>query len=398
MKPIQIKNDVYWIGTLDAQRTVFDVIMPIDHGTTYNAYLVRGTNKIAVLETSKNLPDMQGQFLSRLQTLVDPVRIDYVILNHLEPDHSGALAALLELAPQARVVVSRNGEHFVRHLLNRDVQPLKVGDGDSLDLGSKTLRFVSAPFLHWPDTMFTYLAEDRILFPSDFLGSHYCDERLFSDLVGDFSHYFRYYYDVIMRPYKEYVLKALDKIKDWPLDLICPSHGPVLRGNLSFYTESYAAWSRLPAPSAQKRALVLYASAYGNTARMATAVTEGLTASGVASETLDIGASTPPDLLDKLEAADALVIGSPTFVGDALKPVWGLMASLATIKVKGKVAAAFGSYGWSGEAVAMLQERFRSLKMKVVEPGVRAILVPTAEDLEQCRELGRRVAVALAAS
>ena len=164
MDPIQIVNGVHWIGSLDPKRTVFDVIMPLDRGTSYNAYLVRGADKLAVIETSKNVPEMQEQFLSRLQSLADPRTIDYIILDHLEPDHSGSLGSLLELAPQARVVVSRSGEHFVKHLLNRDVKPLAVTDGDTLDLGGKTLRFFSTPFLHWPDTMFTYLAEDRILF------------------------------------------------------------------------------------------------------------------------------------------------------------------------------------------------------------------------------------------
>jgi flavorubredoxin len=371
MDPIKIADGVYWIGAHDPDRTVFDIIMPIDHGTSYNAYLVRGADKVAVIETSKNLPDMQNQFLQELHALVDPSRIDYIILDHLEPDHSGALANLLQIAPQ-------------------------VGDGDSLDLGGKTLRFAAAPFLHWPDTMFTYLPEDRMLFSGDFLGSHYADNRIFNDLVGDFTWYFRYYYDVILRPFKDYVLKALDKIKDWPVDIICPAHGPVLRTNLSYYTNSYAAWSRPPADAAVKRALVLYASAYGNTRSMAQAVAEGLASCDVQTEVLDIGGGLPDGLMDKLERADALLVGSPTFVGDALQPVWRLLSSFATIKVKGKVAAAFGSYGWSGEAVGMMEERFKGLKMAVVTPGVRAVLVPTQEDLAHCRELGQSVAAELA--
>jgi flavorubredoxin len=152
MDPIKIADGVYWIGAHDPDRTVFDIIMPIDHGTSYNAYLVRGADKVAVIETSKNLPDMQNQFLQELHALVDPSRIDYIILDHLEPDHSGALANLLQIAPQARVVVSRSGEHFVKHILNRDVQPLRVGDGDSLDpaLRCRAISPLAGHHVHLP--------------------------------------------------------------------------------------------------------------------------------------------------------------------------------------------------------------------------------------------------------
>jgi flavorubredoxin len=395
MDSVRIVDGVHWIGALDPERTVFDVIMPIDRGTTYNAYVVRGADKVAVVEAGKDQPGICEQFLGRLRSVVDPARVDYVILNHLEPDHSGALAAFLEAAPNARVVVSKNGEHFVRHLLNRDVQPMKVGDGDSLELGGRTLRFITAPFLHWPDTMFTYLEEDRILFSGDFLGSHYSDERMFNDLTGDFHFYFKYYYDVIMRPFKEYVLKALDKIAPLPIDIVCPSHGPVLRQGLQAFLQDYRSWSQPPDAGRVKRAVVAYASAYGNTGSLARQVAEGLRESGVQVDLVNLGEGKPDDLVDRLEAADALALGSPTFVGDAIKPVWELLADLATIKLRGKAAAAFGSYGWSGEAVGALEERLKSLKFKLVTPGVRAILAPTEEDLEQARDLGRRVAAAI---
>ncbi len=396
MDSVRIIDGVHWIGALDTKRTVFDVIMPIDHGTTYNAYVVQGADKVAVVEAGKDQPGICEQFLDRLRSVVDPARVDYVILNHLEPDHSGALASFLEEAPNARVVVSKNGEHFVRHLLNRDVQPLRVGDGDSLDLGGRTLRFITAPYLHWPDTMFTYLDEDRILFSGDFLGSHYSDDRIFNDLTGDFHYYFKYYFDVIMRPFKEFVLKALDKIDPLPIAMICPSHGPVLRVGFRQFMQDYRTWSQPPEAGHGKRAIVVYASAYGNTASLARSVVEGLRESGVQADLVNLGEGKPADLVDRLDAADALVLGSPTFVGDAIKPVWEFLADLETIKLRGKAGAAFGSYGWSGEAVAMLEERLESLKFKVVSPGVRAILTPTAEDLEQARDLGRRVAAAVA--
>ncbi|MEW6231334.1 MAG: FprA family A-type flavoprotein [Chloroflexota bacterium] len=391
MKPFQIMDNLYYVGVLDPDRKFFDVIMPLDHGTTYNSYLIQA-EKVAIVETVTVTPAAQEEFLSNVRALVNPKDIGYVVLNHLEPDHSGALGLLLAQAPQARVVVSRSGEHFVKNVLNRDVRPLKMGDGDSLDLGDKTLHFITAPFVHWPDTMLTYLVEDKVLFPCDFLGCHFCDPRLYDDLVEDFRYYFRYYFDVIMRPYKEYSFKALEKLEGLDIALIAPSHGPILRTNPRQYIERYREWARPSEPSARKKALVLYASAYGNTRRMAEAVALGLGDGGAGVETFDIGQGWPREMLDKIEAADGLVIGSPTFVGDALKPIWDLLSSFVTIKVKGKVGAAFGSYGWSGEGVPLVEQRLKDLKLKVPEPGIRVVLAPTEEDLTNCREFGRRVA------
>ncbi|MBI5956836.1 MAG: FprA family A-type flavoprotein [Chloroflexi bacterium] len=391
MKPFKIMDNLYYVGVLDPDRKVFDVIMPLDRGTTYNSYLIQA-EKVAIVETVTVTPAAQEEFLSNVRALVNPKDIGYVVLNHLEPDHSGALEILLAQAPQARVVVSRSGEHFVKNLLNRDVQPLRMGDGDSLDLGDKTLRFITAPFVHWPDTMLTYLVEDKVLFPCDFLGCHFCDPRLYNDLVEDFRHYFRYYFDVIMRPYKEYSFKALEKLEGLDIALIAPSHGPILRTNPRQYIERYREWARPSEPSARKKALVLYASAYGNTRRMAEAVARGLGDGSAEVEIFDIGQGRPKERLDKIEAADGLVIGSPTFVGDALKSIWDLLSSFVTIKVKSKVGAAFGSYGWSGEGVPLVEQRLKDLKLKVPEPGIRVVLAPTEEDLTNCREFGRRLA------
>jgi len=389
VNPVTLADGVYWVGVLNPDLRVFDVIMRTAHGSTYNAYLVRGAEKTAVIDAVKH--GFEEEFLDHIRALVDPATIDYVIVNHSEPDHSGGLAALLEAAPRARLVVSRSGEHFVRHILNRDLPLDKVGDGDRLDLGGKTLRFVSAPFLHWPDTMFTYLEEQRILFPCDVLGAHYCDERLFDDQVGDFSTEWRYYFDVIMRPFKDKMLEALEKIRDWPIDTVAPSHGPILRSDPQRYIELYRAWSREPIHGPGARVVVAYVSAYGNTRRMAEAVAAGAQEAGAQVRLVDAEQGLTPALVDEIEAADALLVGSSTIVGDAVKPIWDLLNSLTTLRLKGKVGGVFGSYGWSGEAIPMLEERLKSLKFKLPEPAAKAILVPTAADLAACRELGRRI-------
>lgn len=395
MNAVSIAAGVHWVGALDPNLRVFDVIMRADHGTSYNAYLVRG-QKTALIEAVKH--GFEDEILGHIRDVMDPRALDYIIINHTEPDHSGALDRLLQEAPQAQLIASRTGGHFVRHILNRDVPLLKVGDGDRLDLGGKTLRFISAPFLHWPDTMFTYLEEDRILFPCDVLGAHFCDERLFDDQVGDFSAEWRYYYQVIMRPFKDKMLEALDKLRDLPVNVIAPSHGPILRTDPQRYIKLYRDWSEAPQRGPGARVVVAYASAYGNTRRMAEAVAAGAQEAGAQVLLVNVEERDAASLLDEIEAADALIAGSVTIVGDAVKPMWDLLAGLTTLKLKGKLGAVFGSYGWSGEAISMLEERLKALKFRLPEPPARAILTPTAADLQACRELGQRIAQAVLAA
>jgi len=389
MAPVEIVPGIRWVGVLDPQLRVFDVIMRAEHGTTYNSFLVEGAEKVAVIEASKG--KFTDRYVETLREAIDPARIDYVVLNHLEPDHSGALGALLELAPQAQVVVSKAGRVFLQHILNRDVSPLTVGDGDSLALGGKTLRFLHAPFLHWPDTMFTYVEEDGVLFPGDFLGAHYCDDRLFNDLVENYDDAFQHYFHVIMRPFKEYVRQGLDKIRALPLRVVCPSHGPLLRKNIESYLERYGRWSAGPKRGDRKRLLVLHASSYGNTTAMAEAVGRGAEAAGAEVAVRSLQGLDLEAALDEVEAADGIAVGSCTINGDALEHVWALFGAMATIKVKGKLGAAFGSFGWSGEGPKMIADRMRGLRFRVPEEPVRVQLVPTEADLRACEAFGMRL-------
>lgn len=392
MLPVEIVSGVHWVGALDPQLRIFDVIMQAPRGTTYNSYLVQGTEGAALIELVK--APFAGQLLDNISRVVDPSALRYIVLNHTEPDHSGALQAVLDAAGGAQVVCSRNARRFVEGLLNRSCEPLIVEDGGQIDLGGRRLRFVVAPFLHWPDTMFTYLEPEGLLFPCDFLGAHYCDDRLFNDLVADYSHEFRYYFDVIMRPFKRYALNALDKIAQLDVKMICPSHGPVIRRDVERYIELYRQWASEPKPSDERRLLVFYASSYGNTARMAEALAEGAREAGMTVALYDLSAVKPELLIDDIEAASAIAVGSLTINGDAVKPVWDLLSSLATLELRGKAAASFGSYAWSGEAPKFIAERLRQLRMNVVAEPVTAHLTPTTEDLQACRELGRKLASA----
>jgi flavorubredoxin len=393
MRPVRILPGIHWVGVLDTQLRVFDVIMQAQHGTTYNSYVVRGRDKVALVDASKG--KFAETFLATLRPATDPAEIDYLVCNHLEPDHSGALDDVLAVAPNAQVVVSKPGKMLVQAILNRDVKPRIVTDGDRIDLGGKTLRFISAPFLHWPDTMFTYLEEDQILFSGDFLGAHYCDPRLYNDLVENYDEAFRYYFQVIMRPFKEYVRQGLAKLDTLPIKMVCPVHGPILRSQISQYIEKYREWSTEARKGSKRRLLVFYASSYGNTERMAHAIARGIQEAGAEGPVFDLTQVNVRDMLDEIEAAEGLVVGSCTINGDALEHAWSLLSSLTTIKVKDKLGASFGSFGWSGEGPLMIAERMKGLKFRVPEEPVRVQIVPTEADLKSCEEYGKRLVAAL---
>lgn len=385
MKTHELAPNVWWIGALDPDLRVFDIIMRAEHGTSYNSYIVKGSKAIAVIETVKN--GFFDEFLANIKSLADPTQIKYIVLNHMEPDHSGSIGDLLKAAPEAKIVVSKTGEHFIKNIMNCEPNLIKVGDGDQIDLGGKTLQFITAPFLHWPDSMFTYLTEDQILFDCDFLGSHYADPLFFGDLSSDFFNDFKYYFDHIMRPFKRYVLQAIDKIEKYPLKVVAPGHGPVLQQDIQKYIQCYRDWST--ANPEQKRVIIAYVSAYGNTAKLAETVASGIGQAGIETEVYDLEKTSPIDLVDKIEGSKGLIVGSPTINGDAVKPVHDLLSSLATINLKGKIGATFGSYGWSGEAVPNLESRLAAMKFKVINSTVKPVLIPTEDDLKNAVEFGK---------
>ena len=394
--------DVHWIGAFDPDLRSFDIILRTANGTSYNAYAVRGSAGVAIIDTVK--ANFADSFFRRLESVADYGEITTVVLNHLEPDHSGALPELLRRAPRAILHVSHQARPMLKGLFDPAEfahRIVAVGTGDTADLGDRQLEFFNTPYLHWPDTQCTWLASEGMLFSGDFLGCHYCDSRLFNDAVGDFRFSFDYYYAHIMRPFRAHVREALDLIEPLPLRVIAPGHGPILRDDPRDYVRRYRALSGsgLHGTTA-KTLLVFYISAYGATRRMAEAVAAGAeSASGGAGDVrvslYDIAGSEPQPFVDLIEEADALIFGSPTINGDAVKPVWDLLSSLTMVDVKGKFGAAFGSYGWSGEAVPMIEDRLRRLKLRVPVAGVKARLAPTADEFAACHELGRQAALHL---
>ena len=401
---IEIAPGIHWIGALDPDLRAFDLILHTANGTTYNAFVVRGEHGVAVIDTVKEA--FSEDFFAKLEQVARYEEITAVVLNHLEPDHTGALPELLRRAPQAKLHVSSKAPLMLKALLKPLPTPVNGfpidASGTPVELGARTLEFVPAPYLHWPETQCTWLPEDGVLFSGDVFGCHFCDPRLFNDACGDFRFSFEYYYAHLMRPFRSFVTKALDRIEPLPVRLIAPAHGPILRHAPADYVARYRelASPHLPNEAADDRTLlVFYLSAYGNTRRMAEAVRAGAeTIAGVRVSLYDLEGAAAGTFVDLIEEADGVALGSPTINGDAVRPIWELLSSLTTVALQGKVGAAFGSYGWSGEAVRMIDERLKGLKLDVPVDGLRVKLAPTDEELSRCRTFGEQLGTYLALS
>ncbi|MTI65029.1 MAG: FprA family A-type flavoprotein [Firmicutes bacterium] len=386
-KVLNVTDDVKWIGILDPDLVTFDVVMETEYGTTYNSYFIEADKK-TIVETSKE--KFKDEYLEKVKSVVDPEEIEYIVLDHTEPDHSGNLRHLLRIAPNATVVASKAAIAFLKNIVDIEFDYKIIKHGDTLDLGNKTLKFISAPFLHWPDSFYTYLEEDNILFTCDSFGCHFCDERMFDDKVDNFDDAFKYYFDVILKPFSNYMLEAIEKIKDLDIDIICPGHGPILRENWEKYVRLSEELARPNKKHEKHKVFIPYVSAYGNTAKMAEEIAEGVKEAGdIDVEVMDIEMTDASVLEEKIENHTAYMIGCPTINKNILMPIYKFFAILNPITNKGKMGAAFGSFGWSGEGVKMIEDNLKNHKIKVPLKGLKSTFVPYEESLAKCREFGK---------
>jgi flavorubredoxin len=391
MKAVKVTDKIYWVGVQNPDLRIFDVIMRTNWGTSYNSYLIRGSEKTALIDAVKD--SFGEEQLERIKHVCDPAQIDYIVCNHTEPDHSGSLARLLDTAPGAKVVCSRAASIFLKDIVNRDLDFIIAEDGMEIGLGDLSLKFVSAPFLHWPDSIFTCVKEEEFISTGDVFGFHFSAENIFDDLTpltGEMIESQKYYYDVIMSPFAPYVLKAVDKIKDLKIKIIGPSHGPVLRSDPWGAVQRYKEWAQ-PVHNDPKKVFVCYVSCYGYTKQLAQMIYESCQAAGFSVELADISDIGADCAAERIHAADAFAIGSPTLNRDALKPAWDVLSSLCPMIVKGKKAVVFGSFGWSGEASRYMEQRLKNLEVNVVASAT-AKLKPSDKELDAAREAGRMLA------
>ena len=389
MKTLELRDGFYWAGIIDDNLRVFDIIMYTEFGTTYNSYVWKAGDKVVLFETAKE--KFFDEYLDKLKELIDVTKIDYLIVDHTEPDHAGSIEKLLDLSPQMKIVATGCAIGFLKEIVNKDFCSIAIKDNQRMEIGSKTLRFLVVPNLHWPDTMYTYIEEEQILVTCDSFGSHYGFHDVLASKVTDHEGYMRatkYYFDCIIGPFKPYMLKALARVRELDVSMICPGHGPVLDEKIDFMYNTYEQWCTVVNPNTKKTVIIPYVSAYGYTKRLAEEIARGIKDSGdVDVRMYDMVEADQAKVLEEIGFADGILFGTPTIVGEALKPIWDLTTSIFAGTHGGKLASAFGSYGWSGEGVPHILERLRQLRMKVVD-GLKIRFKPGEVNLIDAYEYG----------
>jgi len=386
---VKISESVYWVGAIDWTIREFHGYAT-HRGSTYNAYLILA-DKITLIDTVK-APFVE-ELLERIRSVINPEDIAYIVSNHTEMDHSGCLSEIIRAVHPEKVFASVMGakaltQHFT---LPQEIVPLKTGD--ELSLGNKTLAFTETRMLHWPDSMFSYLKEERLLFSQDGFGMHLASEERFTDELdpGVLKYEAATYFANILLPYANLITALLDKVKASGLDIdvIAPDHGPIWRKNLSDILDSYRVWAE---QKPTNKAIVLYDTMWHSTERMARAVEEGLREGGARVKVMAMNASHRSDVAYEILDAGALVVGSPTLNNNIFPTMADVLTYLKGLRPKNLVGAAFGSYGWSGESAGQLNDILREMKVEIVAEPVKSQYVPTQGVLAQCHALGLNVA------
>lgn len=383
---VDIAADTTTIRSMDWDRDRFDIEFGLQNGTTYNSFIIRG-EKTALVDTSHE--KFRQLYMDALRGQIDPATIDYLIISHTEPDHSGLVKDVLALAPQATVIGSKVAIQFLEDLVHQPFERQIVKNGDRLDLGNgHELEFVIAPNLHWPDTIFTYDAKTRILFTCDAFGLHYCTEPTFDEDLGTIEADFRFYYDCLMAPNARSVLSALKRMDQLEsISTIATGHGPLLRHNVEELTNRYRRWSQAKA-KAEAATAVFYVSDYGYSDRLSQALARGINKTGVAVEMMDLKSADPQDVQELVSRMAGIVISAPPASGPGASVAQAAVSTvLAAVKDK-QVVGLFESYGGNDEPIDPLLTQFRELGLSVAFPAIRIKDTPTEATYQLCEEAG----------
>jgi flavorubredoxin len=391
MPSVKILENIFWVGAIDWNvRHFHGFTYSTHHGTTYNAYLIVD-EKTALVDTVYG--PFAEEMIEKIREIVDPSKIDYVVANHVETDHSGAISEILKLAPQAKVVgTARCKDGLQKHYFgNWDFQVVKTGD--EISLGERTLRFIEAPMLHWPDSMFTYIEKDALLLPNDAFGQHLATSKRFDDEVNEktLMEEAAKYYANILWPFSLLVIRKIEEIQKLGLkiSMIAPSHGIIWRSNPAKIVEAYLRWAK---GEATRKILVVYDTMWGSTEKMAKAIVDGISSEGVETVLFRLPFSDRGDIIGELLEAKGILIGSSTINNGVLPTMAPFLEELQGLRPRNKMAAAFGSYGWGGGAVKTIEESLEKVGMEIAAPALTVKWVPNENEIRECFEFGKEFA------
>lgn len=384
----ELKKDIYWVGATDWKvRHFHGYELSTHRGSSYNAYLIKDEKTVLIDTVWEPLTD---RFLENLKEVVDIGKIDYIVMNHLEPDHSGALPTVMEYVPEATIIVSKKGAESIKEYYHRGWKLKVVQQGERLNIGKRDLIFIEAQMLHWPDSMFTYVTEDNILFSNDAFGQHFASSELYNDLVDEAEVYQEAlkYYANILTPFSRLVTKKIEQLQglNLPIDIIAPSHGIIWRRNPMQIVEKYYEWAK---GISEKRAVIIYNSMWGATHNMAEHIGKGVGAAGVEYKIFNTATADKNDILAEVFKAKGVLVGSSTVNNGLLTSLMPIIEELIGLKFINKIGAAFGSYGWSGESPELLSDYLTKAKIEVVQEGLKIKYMPDEYQLQQCFEFGR---------
>ncbi|MDD6153071.1 MAG: flavodoxin domain-containing protein [Elusimicrobia bacterium] len=393
MQAVQISEKVYWVGAIDWNIRDFHGYST-KRGTTYNAYLIM-SEKPTLIDTVKK--EFYGEMMERIQSVIDPKKIQIIISNHSEMDHSGALPQAVEAIEPEEVYVSSMGFKDITAQFHRDLKLKTVKTGDRIDVGGDTVSFVEARMLHWPDSMFSYLEKENVLFTNDVFGMHYATGKLFDDENEErlWLYEAEKYYANIVLPYSDIVLRFLAQVQKMGLSpkMIAPDHGFIWRKDPSKIINLYAKWA---AQTPNNKAVVVYDTMWGSTEKMACYITDGLRAGGTVVKQLSMHSNHRSDVVTELLDASALIIGSPVLNSNIFPAMADVLCYLKGLRKKGLVGAAFGSYGWNSAPIDELTKMLESMNVQVVAPAMKSPFVPDENIKKQCRDLGLLVSQKIA--
>ena len=388
----EVKKDIYFAGVVDKDLEVFDIIMETEFGTTYNSYIIKD-EKTVLFDTVK--PNFKDEFLNNISQVTDVADIDYVVIHHTEPDHAGSLKYILDLNPNIEVFCTKAAKTYLDEQINKPFKCHIITDGEVLNIGKRNLKFITAPFLHWADTMFTYVEEDKTLFTCDAFGCHFANVDANSVESEDYSKSAKHYYDCIVKPFAKHVLNAINKVVELELDFdtILTSHGPMLTKDPMAQVKRYLDWSTEVVNSTnQNQVALFYLSAYTNTLVMAKSIEKGLLEEGCKVTLYDLENMNLKEMHDAVVMSKVILLGSPTINKTMVKPMWDLFSVIDPMANIGKIGGVFGSYGWSGEGITMAETLIKAMSFKMPVPTLKKKFFPSEETLQDCVDFGKEFA------